>query len=388
MKLTIDQAVFAETVNTAARHLPPRPPWPVLAGLKLQAIKRKTAGTLRISAFDYEVGAVTATAADVGDGGTVLVSGRLLADITKQLPAGQDVHLSADGTRVVLECGSARFTLAMLPVQEYPALPELPPAAGTVDAGLFAEAVGQAAAAACIDESLPTLTGVQIEAGPGELRVLATDRYRIVDRRLEWGPQTDVDPARDRMLLPARRLKEAAKAAAGVVDDGEQLLLHLPGGDDGLAGLSCGRLTVSSRMIDGELPDFGKMTAKHGDPTIRVRVVTEALVEAVRRVAQVATRNAPLLLDIADDRLTLTAGTSDDAMGLDVVDCALEGEPVKVAFNPGFLADGLGMLGTDEAQLNLISPVKPALWHGATGADHDPPLKYWLMPIRTADTAD
>ena len=95
MKIRVERDVLAEAVAWAARSLPARPPVPVLAGLLLKAED----GTLSLSGFDYEVSARVSVEAEVEEEGTVLVSGRLLADICRALP-NRPVEISTDGVRV------------------------------------------------------------------------------------------------------------------------------------------------------------------------------------------------------------------------------------------------------------------------------------------------
>ena len=123
VKIRVERDVLAEAVAWAARSLPARPPAPVLAGLLLKAEE----GQLSLSSFDYEVSARVSVEAEVEEVGTVLVSGRLLADICRALP-NRPVEISTDGVRATVVCGSSRFTLHTLPVEEYPSLPQMPTA--------------------------------------------------------------------------------------------------------------------------------------------------------------------------------------------------------------------------------------------------------------------
>src|SRR5690606_36042048 len=119
MRFRVDRDVLAEAVTWTARSLPTRPPVPVLAGVRIEA---DTSGVVQLSSFDYEVSARSEIAADVSEPGTVLVSGRLLAEISRALPA-QPVDLVLEGNKVAVTCGASRFTLLTMPVEDYPALP-------------------------------------------------------------------------------------------------------------------------------------------------------------------------------------------------------------------------------------------------------------------------
>ena len=207
MKFRVERDVLAEAVTWAARALPARPPVPVLAGLLLEA---DPVGVLRLSSFDYEVSGRVDVAAEVSDGGTVLVSGKLLAEISRALP-NKPVDFSTDGTKVSLTCGSSRFTLLTMPVDDYPDLPPMPEATGVVSGDVFTAAVAQVSIAASRDETLPILTGIRVEIHGDSLTLLATDRYRLALRTLPWRPQSpDVEAvalvrARATPRAPGRR---------------------------------------------------------------------------------------------------------------------------------------------------------------------------------------
>ena len=204
MKFRVERDVFADAVAWAARTLPVRPSVPVLAGLLVAA----TDDGLVLSSFDYETSARATLSADVHEEGTVLVSGRLLADICRSLPA-KPVELSLEGSRVSLTCGSARFSLQTMPVEDYPAIPEMPTATGTVGSDAFAHAVAQAVTAAGRDDMLPVLTGVRLEIDGSTMSLLATDRFRLSARELTWNPRTPDETLA--ALVPAKVLGDTAK---------------------------------------------------------------------------------------------------------------------------------------------------------------------------------
>jgi DNA polymerase-3 subunit beta len=203
MELRVERDSLADAVVWTARSLPARPPMQVLLGLLLEVGDEG----LAVSAFDYEVSSRIELPATVAEAGRVLVPGRLLADIVRSLPA-QPVDLRLEGARVVLTCGAARFTLPTLPVEDYPALPDMPTTTGSLESELFAAAVGQVAIAAGRDDTLPVLTGVRLEIEGEQLTLAATDRYRLAVRTLNWKPEQPGLSAT--ALVPARTLAETA----------------------------------------------------------------------------------------------------------------------------------------------------------------------------------
>jgi DNA polymerase-3 subunit beta len=385
MKFRVDRDALAESVAWAARSLPSRPSVPVLAGLMLDVTSTSESATdqseLRLSGFDYETSARATLPAEVIAEGRALVSGRLLADICRSLPAHQ-VEITLDGQRVSLVCGSARFTLQTMPVEDYPALPGMPEQAGSVASDAFAHSVAQAVAAAGRDDMLPLLTGVRLEVDGTRISMMATDRFRASMVELEWSPERpDVDR---QALVPARVLNDTAKS----LTSGEQVGVALadPGAAEGLIGfqgeVGGGTRRTTTRLLDGEFPRVRQLFAS--EPTTQVWVETAALVESLRRVSLVAERNTPVRLGFDPDRVLLEAGSGDEAQASESLSVHLTGEPLSIGFNPGYLLDGLAVVDAPWCHLAFTQSTRPVSIAGAPeeGSDPDLSFRYLLMPLR------
>ena len=383
MELRVERDALSDAVVWTARSLPARPPMQVLLGLLLE-VGPDESGTdvLEISGFDYEVSSRVRLAAAADTAGRVLVPGRLLADIVRSLPA-QPVDLRLDGTRVVLTCGPARFTLPTLPVEDYPKLPGLPPTAGTIGSDVFAAAVAQVALAAGRDDTLPVLTGVRFELEGGRLTLAATDRYRLAVRTLPWRPVDDA--VSTTALVPARTLSETAKALTAAPEI--TLALSGAGSSEGMIGFEGAGRRTTSRLLEGEFPKYRSLLPS--ESTAVAEVATAPFVEAVKRVALVAARNAPVRLSFSADGVVLEAGGADDAQASEQLECGWQGtasdEPFQIAFNPQYLLDGLGAVDSDTTTLSFTGPTRPAVLTGkrdgdTSGAAAD--YRYLLMPVR------
>jgi DNA polymerase-3 subunit beta len=292
MKFRVERDALADAVAWTAKSLPSRPSVPVLAGVLL----RVESGLLNVSGFDYEVSSQVNVEVRADADGAALVSGRLLAEITKALPA-KPVDIAAVGAHLEMICGSARFTLPTMPVEDYPTLPEMPETAGTVDAATFATAVSQVAVAAGRDETLPMMTGVRVELNGPTLALLATDRYRLAMRELPWHPQ---DPEVSlNALVPARTLAETAKAL-GPLGGEVTLALSTGGAGEGMIGLAGGTRRTTSRLLDGaNYPPVRSLFPTSHNALAKVSVA--ALTEVVRRVSLVAERATPVRLSFSED---------------------------------------------------------------------------------------
>ncbi|MDP9814956.1 DNA polymerase-3 subunit beta [Spirilliplanes yamanashiensis] len=365
---------LADAVAWTAKSLPNRPSVPVLAGVML----RVADGRLHVSGFDYEVSSQVDVEVQADADGAALVSGRLLAEITKALP-GKPVDIAAVGSHLELVCGSARFTLPTMPVEDYPTLPEMPAAAGTIDAATFATAVAQVAVAAGRDETLPMMTGVRVELNGTSIAMLATDRYRLAMRELEWSPN-DPDISIN-ALVPARTLNDTAKTLGPL---GGQVTLALAhgGAGEGMIGFAGGTRRTTSRLLDGaNYPPVRSLFPSTSNAQAKVSVA--ALVEVVRRVALVAERTTPVLLSFSDDGLVVEAGGSEEARASEAMEATFTGEALTIGFNPQYLIDGLQNLGSATAVLSFIDAFKPAV---IAPADDEgeivPGYRYLIMPIR------
>ncbi|MFK8905800.1 DNA polymerase III subunit beta [Streptomyces sp. YS-3] len=373
MKIRVERDVLAEAVAWVARSLPARPPAPVLAGLLLKAED----GALSFSSFDYEVSARVSVEAEVDEDGTVLVSGRLLADICRALP-NRPVEISTDGVRATVVCGSSRFTLHTLPVEEYPALPQMPTATGTVPGEIFASAAAQVAIAAGRDDTLPVLTGVRIEIEGDTVTLASTDRYRFAVREFLWKPENP--DASAVALVPAKTLLDTAKALTS--GDTVTLALSGSGAGEGLIGFEGAGRRTTTRLLEGDLPKYRTLFPTEFNSVAVIE--TAPFVEAVKRVSLVAERNTPVRLSFEQGVLILEAGSSDDAQAVERVDANLEGDDISIAFNPTFLLDGLSAIDSPVAQLSFTTSTKPALLSGkpALDAEADDAYKYLIMPVR------
>ena len=374
MKFRVDRDVFADAVAWAARSLPVRPGTPVLSGLLIEASDEG----LVLSTFDYETSARATLSAEVSDEGKALVSGRLLADIVRSLPA-KPVELTLDGARASLTCGSARFSLQTMPVEAYPTLPDMPTAAGTVKSDVFAHAVAQAVTAAGRDDMLPVLTGVRLEIDGSTISLLATDRFRLSIRELEWNPSTPDETLA--ALVPAKVLADTAKS----LTSGSEVTIALStgGAGEGIIGFegaaAGGVRRTTTRLLDGEFPKVRSLFPS--EHLTKALVDKAALVESVKRVSLVAERNTAVQLKFSDGVLTLDAGSGDEAQASESIEADIQGEELTTGFNPQFLLDGLVAIDQSTVELAFTQASKPVVLSGA-GDEPVPGFRYLLMPRR------
>ncbi|GAA3460507.1 DNA polymerase III subunit beta [Saccharothrix longispora] len=375
MKIRVERDGLADAVAWVARSLPSRPPVPVLGGVLLDAGAEDGSGeALTVSGFDYEVSAQCGVPATIADGGKALVSGRLLADITKALP-NHPVEIAVDGSRMTISCGSARFSLPTMPVEDYPQLPSMPQLAGELPGEVFGEAVSQVAVAAGKDDTLPMLTGVRLEIGEGKLTLVATDRFRLAMREFPWEPNAGLGEVA--VLVPAKTLNDSAKTLGA---SGAKVQLSLAA-NDGLLGLSGTGRRTTTRLLDADFPKYRQLLPSEHSAAAVIEV--DALVQAIKRVSLVAERGTQVRLEFVEAGLRLSAGGDDEGSAEEELPVQYDGDPVTIAFNPNYLLEGLQAVRTPRAHLSFTTPSRPAL---LKPVDEDgnvaPGYLYLLMPVR------
>jgi DNA polymerase III subunit beta len=348
VKFQVNRDVFSEAVSFAVKLLPQRTTLPILSGVLLEA----TDSVLTLSSFDYEVSAQTEVAAEIEESGRVLVSGRLLAEIASRLP-NAPVVFSTEESKITVSCGSAHFTLLSMPVEEYPTLPQIAESSGSLPAEAFANAVAQVAVAASRDDVTPVITGVQLEVSKTSLSLVATDRYRVAVREIEWSAGDSIDEAVT-ALVPARTLTEIGKTFghSGTIS------ISITSTDDReLIAFQADKRTVTSLLIKGNFPPVKRLFPETVDNYAVMN--TAELIEATRRVSLVLEREAALRFSFSIDGLTLEAIGSEQAQASETIDAFLTGGDTVVSLKPQFLLDGLGAVHSEFVRISFTKTDNP-----------------------------
>ncbi|MCF8553461.1 MAG: DNA polymerase III subunit beta [Candidatus Nanopelagicales bacterium] len=364
---------MAEAVAWASRTLPTKSTQPILTGMHLVADK----SGLVLSGSDADVSARANLTAEVIEAGTVLIPGRLLADITRSLPSAI-IDFALVGNRAQITCGRSTFTIPIMPVAEYPPLPAMPSISGNISGTDFASAISQVAIAASRDETLPAFTGVKIDVDGSTITMAATDRYRLAVRELNWSPiSTSLST---HALIPAKFLAESSKSLA----HSESISLAFATGNEGLVGIEGSGRQTTSRMLAADFPKYRTLLPAESNTVAQLS--TSALAESVKRVSLVLEREAPIRITFTNGEATITGGggSGELAEAKESIECTLTGDELTIAFNYQFLLDGLNAIDSSISVISMTTPIRPAVISGASdfGAQSDDSFKYLLMPIR------
>lgn len=367
MKLSLSSSELLAQLQTATRVASTRSAVQALSGVMISALVDSSPELL---ATDMEIGLRVPLQAEVVRPGSAVLPARLLLDVARALPSEQlTLELRSAEQDVELICGPSTFHLRTLRSEDFPSLPS--PSSETrveLPAEAFVETIARVARSASRDETRPVLTGILMSASGQELRMVATDSYRlsVKETALETPLQGSLDAN-----VPARALQELVRIAQQTPSDSvavsvgqNQVIFEL------------GDVVLSSRLIDGQFPNYRQLLPESVEHELRL--ASAELTDVVRRISLLAQKNAPLRLSFGEGTLTVSAQTPDVGEASEAIPVPFHGEPFEIGFNPEFLRDGLESIDSEELVLKLISPLRPGLIESPDTGD----FVYLIMPIR------
>ena len=375
MKFQVNKDVLNEAVSFAVRLLPQRPQITILGGILIEA----DANALRLSVFDYEVSAQVEIVAKVDTSGRVLVSGRLLSEIANRLP-NAPVEFSTEGSKVIVSCGSSKFSLPTMDIESYPTLPEIPAVSGTIAGDAFAAAITKVATASAKEDNTQVYSTIELEATASEISFLATDRFRIALSEVAWkgSPESVGSVA----LVPAKTLQEVAKTFS---NQGDIEISIAKRDEREMIAFRANNRSVTAQLFKGNIPPVKALIPS--DIKHYAVIATQDLIDSTRRVSLVLERDAPIRYSFAEGEVTLEATGNETAQASESVNAELSGSDIVVSLKPQFLIDGLAGVHSEFVRIaftNNDNPNKPGpvliTSHGAKDKAEADNFRYLLQP--------
>jgi len=366
LKLTTKREDLVSKLSIVSRAVSTRAATQALSGVLLTAKE----GRVTLAATDLDLGLETTLDANVENEGATLLPGRLFAEVARSL-ADPTVEIESREAEhdVEIRSGGSSFHLRVLPVEDFPKLPQPEDEPGLrIPAAALEESIELVARAASRDDMRPVLTGVFVTATGREMTMVATDSYRLAVKRTEL--ESDLGGELE-ANIPARALRELGRilSSEGAGETTISLLTNQ-------AVFVAGSIILSTRLIDGQFPNFRQLLPESYEHD--VRLPRSDFLDVVRRVSQLAQRNAPLRLSFRAGELTVAAETPEVGDARETMPAAFEGEELEIGFNPEFLREGIESVSGDEVLLRLISPLRPGLLEPVEGDE----FRYLVMPIR------
>lgn len=364
LDVTLNHEDFTSAATWVGGFIPTKAPVGAVRGMKLHA----TQDGLHLTAFDYETAATTTVAAQVDGEGEIVVPGKLCTQIAANCPHAP-VRITASDTTCRIHAGAARFETPLIPLEDYPALPETPPQSGEIDATEFSTAIRQVTLAASREDTIPMLTAVKLHIDANHLTLECTDRFRLATRTISWSPA--IPPAEPvSVYLPAKTLATLARSFQDEPNGTVQIQMAGTCEEDGdRVGISLGSRRTTLRILDVNFPQTSQLfPEKHAHAAI---VDAEELAAAIRRVATVSTDPKPrIVMHFCDNQVSITASTSEGNSSQEILDCQFGGQDeFRLLIASKYLTDGLTTAASDKVALWFTTPNQPVIITPATGEE-------------------
>lgn len=363
MKLTIARGELLESLGVVTKALSSRTTLPILSGILFTAAGEGVV----LQSTDLEISIKDTVAANVEDPGSVVLPGRLLAEVVRSLPEAAVKIETKTFDQVAVTCGTSAFMLRALSPEDFPRFPEVSPDRKfAIQTSVLQALTRKVAKAVSRDEARPILTGVLMVVDGQTMRLVATDSYRLA---VAEGQLPEAVADRVDVVVPGKALEEIPKLAGSA----EQVLMGIA---DNQIVFEFGHSVYVTRRIEGTFPNYRQLVPEDGET--KLTVSRAGLEEAAKRVSLLAQHNAPLRLKVTESTLTLSAQTQDVGEATEDLMVSTTGEGLEIAFNHAFLVDGVTSSDDEDLEFLASSPLKPGVLRSIDGKSYT----YLIMPVR------
>ncbi len=371
MKFTIERMALMKALGHVQSVVERRNTIPILSNVLLSADR----GRVSFAATDLDMEIVDETDVRVDTPGQITAPAHILYEIVRKLPEGAEVQMAfaGDDPRLQVSAGRSRFNLPVLPAGDFPVMSSEGLSSHlTVDTGDLIRLIDKTRFAISTEETRYYLNGLYLhtvtEGGKTWLRAVATDGHRLA---LAEMPAPDGAAGAPGGIVPRKTVQEARRL---LEDAGESVELQI---SPAKVRFEFGRAALTSKVIDGSFPDYGRVIPKDNDRILTVDNAT--LAQAVDRVATIsAEKSRSVKLAIEPGRIVLTVRNMEAGQAVEELEADYSGEPFEIGFNARYLMDVTAQIQGETAEFRFADPASPTLVLDAS----DPGVQYVLMPLR------
>lgn len=365
MKIVCSKAELSRIISLAQSAASTKNVLPVLTNLLFEADK----DSLTLTGTDLELGVRVKINVEVAQPGTATLPAKKLSELVKTFEEG-DVEISVkDGVKGEIKSGRATIKLMGVPADDYPNFPGYRKEKSlSLPSKVLLDMIRRAAFSVSLDETRYILQGGLLQSDGKKARLVTTDGHRLstVEYELSAGqePVSAVIPSKT--LMELGKVLEAKDDVVTVYFTENQIFVEM------------GELTVFSRLLDGQFPNFEQVIPKKNEHTLIAEVAP--MIAVLNRMSPLAAdKGNSVKFHLKDDGLQVTAATADVGEGSEAVDVDYNGPAMTVAFNARYLLDALKALGSERLEMKLSSPLSPTLITPVGGSSL---CRYVVMPMR------
>lgn len=380
MKSQVKRANLSQALNTVGRMVKQRATLPILSNVMISSDK----GRLKIAATDLESAVITWIGAKVDEEGAVTIPARTLIDYIAAT-SFEVVTIDVRGTDVWLKSDQNKAMIKGMGVEEFPIIPQVKSSNWIkVSAGMIKNAIMATSVAAALDETRPVLAGIYFVARGSELKVVATDSYRLAEYKM----QIDKLPSPLEFIIPARVANELSRVlpaspAGGPSGENEERESENDPKTEIAVGENQAEFKFSdniflSRQIEGAFPDYEQIIPK--EFIYEFTVEKERLAEALRGASVFARESGNnIKLTCTEGSVVVSAASAQVGDTEATLEVESSGNPLTVAYNAKYILDAINVISSQEIKIAFSGALNPGL---ITGVGNDN-YRYVIMPLRS-----
>lgn len=369
MKLSVDRKLLLDALRFAVRAIPSRTALPILSCFYFEAQDDE----LRVFGSDLEQWAACRVPADVEEPGNAVLNAHPLLDLVSAL-YNEEEYASTERKNISFETkdryqlvlraknqyDDAEYQLLGLPPDQYPPIPEVEAENEfVIPAKDFRRMLKLVEFAVSHDELRQTLCGIRMELNGRDLRMVATDSFRLAlcDTRIEDGTDTERQIG---VIVPYKAVP---------------LLLKLPAegnitvrlGNKQAAFVS-ENASVFTQLIEGTYPNYQKVIP---DEFVREWNVDPAALRVVLRRASMLSKDSgkKVYFQAEDGKLVITS-QGDTGSAKEIIPAGCEPDGFQIAFNASYILDLLDVYDWNRIIIESNEPHRVCRFRPANNTDY------------------
>lgn len=369
MRLSLTQENLSRALSSVGRVVSSRSSLPVLSNVLLSTDGNR----LRLSATNLEIGINYWIGSKVEQQGSLTVPARLFTEFVSSLPHGT-IELAALDNVLTVKTPHYESKINGISAEEFPLIPTISAdPVLSLDAGTLKDALVQVVVAASADEARPVLAGVYMYTEESNLYLVATDSYRLAEKRLELADDVEKQFA---AIVPARTMQELVR----LLGESEQPVeVYL---DENQVMFRLGEIELVSRLIEGQFPNYRQIIPKKAETSFDISTAEFARITKVASLFARESAGSVKLEIQAEGQVRIMTSDSEVGGNTSMADCDVSGDDGEISLNARYLTDALSVIKSPEVTFAISGKLSACVLSPAgDGAEDD--YIHIVMPLRT-----
>ncbi len=367
MKIVCTQENLKIGVMVVGRIISSSSTLPILSNILLKTEN----GVLKISSTNLEIAITTQVRCKVEEEGEITVSSKTITELVSNLPNKNITLETQNNNELKIETDNYHTTIKTLSADDFPLIPKVENGKTIqVEAQTLKEAVDQVVFAASNNQTQPEISGVLFAKDTNALRVVATDRYRLAEKKINL---QNTETSTYEVIIPQKTLQELSRIIGG---QKELVEIHF---SENQISLSLNDTQIISRLVDGQYPDYRQIIP--GEFKTKITTPKQSLQNALKTTSVFSQGTNSVSFNFSPEKQTLSLFTESSELGRSDIDIpsVVEGIEGKVILNNRYVQDCLAGMDTEKMEIKVIDDNSPSVMVPEGKTDY----LYLVMPIKS-----